>query len=141
MADENTEQTEKLEELFDAEKTDAAAGAARAETGAAHADGSVGGTLPEAEPPWLAGRGIAAPERTSPRVRWAGIIWGLVFAAAGGFALWTLVAPERRAAFSDWVLTLDNGGWAVAAAFALGALLLLLGLIQGLKAASRHAGR
>lgn len=140
MADENTEQTEKLEELFDADKTDAGTGAARAETGAAHADGSVG-TLPEAEPAWLAGRGIASPERTTPRVRWAGIIWGLVFAAAGGFALWTLVAPERRAAFSNWVLTLDNGGWAVAAAFALGGLLLLLGLIQGLKAASRRAGR
>lgn len=84
-----------------------------------------------------AARGSGRPARTTPRVRWAGIVWGLIFAAAGWFAAWTLLAQERRAAFSGWVLSLDGGGWAVVGALALGALLLVIGLSQALKAATR----
>jgi hypothetical protein len=122
-AEQTAEQTDKLGELFTAE-TDAG------ETGAT-------APLPEAEPAWLAGRQQQRPLRTAPRVRWAGIIWGLVFAAGGWCTVWTLLEPDRRAAFSNWILSLDDGGWAIVGALALGALLLLIGLSQGLKAATR----
>ncbi|MFC4244321.1 hypothetical protein ACFOYW_13150 [Gryllotalpicola reticulitermitis] len=92
--------------------------------------------LPEAEPAWLSQWG-KAPQRTTPRIRWGGIIWGLVFVASGWFALWTMQSHERRSAFSDWILTLNDGGWAIVAAFAIGALLLVLGLIAALRAATR----
>lgn len=61
-----------------------------------------------------------------------------MFIATGWFALWTLTARERRSAFSDWVLGLSGGGWAVVAAFALGGLLLVLGLTAALRSATRR---
>ena len=93
-------------------------------------------TLPDAEPAWLQGWGKS--QRTTPRIRWGGIVWGLVFAATGWFALWTMLAGDRRAAFSDWILSLGNGGWAVVAACAIGGLVLVIGLISGLRAATRR---
>jgi len=126
MSDEkNRDKTAKLDELFASETDANTEGAPSATT-----------PLPEAEPAWL--RSTEPPVRTTPRVRWAAIVWGVVFAATGWFTMWTLVAEERRAAFSDWILTLDNGGWAIVGAFALGALLLIIGLSQGLKAATRQ---
>lgn len=93
--------------------------------------------LPEAEPAWLSQWG-KAPVRTTPRIRWAGIVWGLVFVGTGWFALWTLLAEDRRAAFSNWILTMGDGGWAIVGAFAIGGLLVVLGLIAGLRAATRQ---
>ncbi|GAA4181421.1 hypothetical protein [Gryllotalpicola koreensis] len=134
MSDKNTAPTAKLDELF-ASETDAGA------EGAAVGDGSAApaptASLPAAEPAWLSPR-PERPVRTTPRVRWAGIIWGLVFAAAGWFTVWTLLAEDRRAAFSDWILSLSGGGWAIVGALGLGALLLIIGLTQGLKAATRQ---
>lgn len=138
MTDEkNTERTTKLDELFTVEADGDGTGdvsPAAAETPAAATS-----PLPNAEPAWLSPRGDR-PLRTTPRVRWAGIIWGLVFAATGWFAIWTLLARERRTAFSDWILSLDGGGWAIVGALALGALLLVIGLSEGLKAATRQRG-
>lgn len=135
MSDEkNTEPTAKLDELFTSE-TDATPEAAASREAQAATATTV--PLPEAEPTWLSPR-AERPVRTAPRVRWAGIIWGLVFAAAGWFAVWTLLAENRRAAFSNWILSLDDGGWAVVGALGLGALLLIIGLSQGLKAATRQ---
>jgi hypothetical protein len=144
-----TAQTSRLDELFSAETDDTtvpvaapgpaapttAAAPGAAPTGAAPTGAAPTAVLPEAEPAWL--RGTDRPVRTTPRVRWAGIVWGLVFAATGWFAVWTLLAHERRAAFSGWILSLDGGGWAIVGALALGALLLVIGLTQGLKAATR----
>lgn len=140
MSDEkNTDTTSKLDELFTSETTDAAtAEAPHADTTAAPAATATVPTvtLPEAEPAWLSSW-AERPVRTTPRVRWAGIIWGLVFAATGWFAVWTMLAQDRRAAFSGWILSLDGGGWAIVGALALGALLLVIGLTEGLKAATR----
>jgi hypothetical protein len=124
--DTNTTPTTKLDELFSGE-TDATTESAPA------------AAVPEAEPAWLSPRPERAV-RTTPRVRWAGIIWGLVFAATGWFTVWTLLAEDRRAAFSNWILSLDDGGWAIVGALGLGALLLIIGLSQGLKAATRQRG-
>lgn len=113
------------------------------ETSAAAVDGTAAtaataatASLTNAEPAWLQGWGKT--ERTTPRIRWGGIVWGLVFAATGWFALWTMLAEDRRAAFSDWILSLENGGWAVVAACAVGGLVLVIGLISGLRAATRR---
>jgi hypothetical protein len=128
----NAEQTARLDELF-------ATAPARGEQDGDEA-GRPGATapttvLPEAEPAWL--RGESGPQRSTPRIRWAGIVWGLIFAATGWFAVWTLAADSRRAAFADWFLTLDRTGWAVVGALVIGAILVLIGLTQALKAATR----
>jgi len=142
-------ETERVEELFATKPYESASGAAEESAGAASAaptaataaPGSAGttasATLPDAEPAWLQNWGKS--ERTTPRIRWAGIVWGLVFAATGWFALWTMLAEQRRAQFSDWILSLGNGGWAVVAACAIGGLILVIGLISGLRAATRKA--
>jgi hypothetical protein len=127
--DKNANETAQLSELFDGQ-TDASSSAP------ASAAPTTTKVLPEAEPAWLHGRDAA--QRSTPRIRWAGIVWGLVFAAAGWFAVWTLLSAERRAAFAEWILTLDNGGWAVVAAFTVGGLLLVLGLVAALRAATRQ---
>ncbi|HEY0246771.1 MAG TPA: hypothetical protein VGC45_00790 [Gryllotalpicola sp.] len=95
-------------------------------------------TLPPAEPAWVSGWTLNEPNRTTPRVRWAGVVWGLLFALAGGLALWTMTGAERRAGFSGWVLSLNDGGWVLLSALALGGLLLVIGLIAGLRAATRR---
>lgn len=142
--DKNGQDTAKLSELFASETDASGAPAAEAEgpttsdtaTGVAAPPPTATATLPEAEPAWLHRGG---PElRTTPRIRWAGIVWGLVFAAAGSFAVWTMLSAERRAAFSDWILTLNNGGWTVVGAFTIGGLLLVLGMISALRAASHR---
>jgi hypothetical protein len=147
MSDENDKKTARLDELFESEQSGAdaspeapAAASATAQTPESTATAqttAATATLPEAEPAWLGAWGADRPVRTTPRVRWAGIIWGLVFAVAGWFTIWTLLAEDRRAAFSQWILSLDGGGWAIVGALALGALLLVIGLSQGLKAATR----
>ena len=147
MSDENnTEQTAKLEELFGSAEADAAAATkpmpTEPETPAASAAAAppvATAELPEAEPAWLHHRTEPRPLRTTPRVRWAGVIWGLIFAATGAFTAWTLLAQDRRAAFSHWILTLGGGGWVIVGAVAIGTLLLVIGLIEGLKAATRRA--
>ncbi|WP_033210279.1 hypothetical protein [Gryllotalpicola ginsengisoli] len=94
---------------------------------------------------WLTGAREGSTELTgrtpSPRIRWAGIVWGLVFVAAGWATIWTLLDPERRSSFSEWVVGLSDGGWIIAAAVALGGLLLVTGLIAGLRAATGDGGR
>ncbi|AYG04003.1 hypothetical protein [Gryllotalpicola protaetiae] len=140
MSDEkNTEQTMKLDELFTSETDAGTAGPSNAAPASAEAPAAATSPLPAAEPAWLSPR-ADRPMRTTPRIRWAGIIWGLVFVVTGWFAVWTLLAQERRAAFSDWILSLDGGGWAIVGALALGALLLVIGLSEGLKAATRQRG-
>ena len=140
MSDEkNAEKTAKLDELFTTETDDGSAGDSSTAPEAAMAPTIATAKLPEAEPAWLSPR-ADRPMRTTPRVRWAGIIWGLVFAVTGWLAVWTLLAQDRRAAFSDWILSLDGGGWAIVGALGLGALLLVIGLSEGLKAATRQRG-
>ena len=134
MSDEkNDKQTAKLDELFATAPANAAQdGDATPRTGATDAPTT---PLPEAEPTWL--RAGSGPERTTPRIRWAGIVWGLIFAATGWLAVWTLTADGRRTAFADWILTLDGNGWAVVGALAIGAVLVIIGLTQALKAVTR----
>ena len=80
----------------------------------------------------------------APRVRWAGIVWGLILAAAAAAGLWVLVDPGRRAAISDGVLTLDptqvNPGTAVGfALLAVGVIVLICGGLALIRRMQRRA--
>lgn len=86
----------------------------------------------------------SAPERTAPsasvdltgpRVRWAGIVWGLVLAAIAAVALWILLDPARQAALTSWLLDLSP-----ATAIAIAVLLLgMFALITGVVGIARRA--
>ena len=87
----------------------------------------------------------AAPERpaaatvdlTGPRIRWAGIVWGLVLAAIAAVALWILLDPARQAELTSWIVALNP-----ATAIAIAVLLLgLFALITGIVGIARRAQR
>lgn len=75
----------------------------------------------------------AASASEGPRIRWAAIIWGLVFAAVAGWGLWTSISASRFTALSaqieDAIMTGDPGGIAVIGVLVVGALVLLTGLV------------
>ena len=66
----------------------------------------------------------------APRVRWAGIVWGSVFALVAIAALWTLAEASRLAGIRDWLLTLSpaelHPGWVIGIVVLAGGLLLLI---------------
>lgn len=74
---------------------------------------------------------------TAPRVRWASIVWGLVFAGVATAALWFLAGDDRRAALADGVSTLTPVTLLTIVLLTAGAL-LLVGGVAGLL---RHAQR
>lgn len=83
-----------------------------------------------------------APEaRPRPRIRWAGIVWGLVFAAAaavGAVMTWTPRALEDLATI---VPQLTGATLAAATLMTLGALALICGLVGLLRHAQSAAAR
>ena len=79
----------------------------------------------------------ASVDLTGPRVRWAGIVWGLVLAAIAAVALWILLDPARQAALTSWLVDLNP-----ATAIAIAVLLLgLFALITGIVGIARRAQR
>ncbi|MFT4233397.1 MAG: hypothetical protein QM607_00075 [Microbacterium sp.] len=72
-----------------------------------------------------------------PRVRWAAIVWGVVFAAVAVAGLWFVLDPERYAAFTEavlaWALAADAVTIAVVVILVIGAAVLLAGLAAGLR--------
>ncbi|WP_239525884.1 hypothetical protein [Microbacterium sp. B35-30] len=97
-------------------------------------------------PAWDAPTQTAAPERpvpaasvdlTGPRIRWAGIVWGLVLAAIAAVALWVLLDPARQAVLTSWLVGLNP-----ATAIAIAVLLLgMFALITGVVGIARRAQR
>jgi hypothetical protein len=88
-----------------------------------------------------AGSGRPAPaasvDLSGPRIRWAGIVWGLVLAAIAGAALWILLDPARQAELTSWIVALNP-----ATAIAIAVLLLgLFALITGIVGIARRAQR
>ena len=85
----------------------------------------------------------AAPaDIPAPRIRWAGIVWGALFAILAAIALWTLAEPSRRAAVRDavWVLAdlqLSPGLVVAISVLVVGSILALIGAA----ALTRRAGR
>lgn len=86
----------------------------------------------------------AAPVPTTPRIRWAGIVWGAVFSAAAASALWILASATRRESIHAWLLTLGpesiNPGAVVGfVVLAVGLLLVILGGVALLRRAQVRA--
>lgn len=79
----------------------------------------------------------ASAALTGPRIRWAGIVWGLVLAAIAATALWILLDPTRQAALTAWLVSLNP-----ATAVALAVLLLgVFALVTGIVGIARRAQR
>ncbi|MDR5701261.1 hypothetical protein [Agromyces aerolatus] len=113
------------------------AGYAAPEASAPRPDAQAGLTPPPA-PSTPAPAPAAAPVAAEPalraRVRWAGIIWGLVFAVTAISMLWVLADPERREAVGLWWAGLTPAGLGLTALIVAGGLLL----IGGLTGLARH---
>ncbi|KQV06277.1 hypothetical protein [Leifsonia sp. Root112D2] len=85
----------------------------------------------------------AGPDKTTttaarPRTRWAGIVWGTVFAAVGLVTMLIVTSPDRRAGFGSWAATLTPGGFVVMGVLALGCLILVLGLLAAVRRLQRR---
>ncbi|WAA65441.1 hypothetical protein [Microbacterium oxydans] len=66
---------------------------------------------------------------TTPRTRWAGIIWGLLFAATAATALWMLSDADRRATIGDGLLALTPTTIVTIILLTIGVLLLANGAV------------
>lgn len=64
---------------------------------------------------------------TPPRIRWAAIIWGLLFAGIAATALWMLSDADRRATVADGVLSLTPTTIVTMILLTIGVLLLVTG--------------
>jgi hypothetical protein len=94
-------------------------------------------------PAWQAPAQTAVPapavsvDLIGPRIRWAGIVWGLVLAAIAATALWILLDPARQAVLTSWLVGLNP-----ATAIAIAVLLLgMFALITGVVGIARRAQR
>lgn len=72
-----------------------------------------------------------------PRVRWAAIIWGVVFAAIAAVVLAIVIDPAARDAASAWWTTLSVGGLVLTSLLIVGGLLLVAGVAGIARRASR----
>jgi hypothetical protein len=87
-----------------------------------------------------AGTDVKSSETPSPRIRWAGIVWGTVFAVLAGIAVWTLAEASRITAVHEWLRTLSptevHPGWVIGiVALTGGVLLVILGGVALLRSA------
>lgn len=97
--------------------------------------------LEDAAPPTATGATSASAAASGPRVRWAGIVWGLVLAAIAALALWFLTDATRQAAAMDWMLRLGPAATLAYAVLAVGALALVAGLVGIARRAQRGVER
>lgn len=77
------------------------------------------------------------PQLPRPRVRWAGIIWGVVFAVSASLLLWVLAEPSRRETVGDWWASLTPIGFGLTLLLIAGGL-LLIGGVAGLARRLSH---
>jgi hypothetical protein len=79
-----------------------------------------------------------------PRIRWAGVVWGLVLMVLGTGVLYIASAAERASAVHDWLRALNGGtAWALAIAV-VGGIIVILALLGAIRSAQRRhepAGR
>lgn len=149
-------------EIPDAAPTADAAAEAR-ETGAmppAPVDGSPGGSPADAttvqppafgavQPPaWEApampsARPAAAASvaLSGPRIRWAGIVWGLVLAAIAAAGIWLLTDPARQEALASWTLGLTPATSTAIVALTIGVFALVAGVVGIARRAQRGLER
>lgn len=72
-----------------------------------------------------------------PRIRWAGVVWGLALAAVAAGGLWLLSVPGALAEAGTVALRLSASEAVALALLVLGALILVTGLVGVLGRAQR----
>lgn len=72
-----------------------------------------------------------------PRIRWAGIVWGLAFAALAVAGLVLTTSPNAYSALVEWVHVLSVATMVATALLAAGAALLVAGLVGLLRRGQR----
>ncbi|QTX03691.1 hypothetical protein [Agromyces archimandritae] len=78
----------------------------------------------------------AAP--AGPRIRWAAILWGTVFAVIAAVSLAVLLDAPRRIAFAEWIGALSPGLATLYGVLILGGIVLLVGLLGLIRGAERR---
>jgi len=80
-----------------------------------------------------------APERPPrPRVRWAGVVWGLVFAASAAAGIWLASGEDRVDEIVAWLQDLAPATAIGYGILAVGGLLLITGIVGLLRRAQRR---
>ncbi|MDQ7878530.1 hypothetical protein Q9R08_11135 [Microbacterium sp. QXD-8] len=107
------------------------------------------GTLPPAwEPPTAASDRLGTAESdppgaaasvalSRPRVRWAGIVWGLVLATIAAGAVWFLTDPARQDALASWLVSLSPATTIAIGVLVLGGFALITGVVGIARRAQR----
>lgn len=70
-----------------------------------------------------------APALPAPRIRWAAVVWGVVLAALAATAVWVVTDSARRDDVAEWLLSLSVAAGIAYAILAVGALVLIAGLV------------
>jgi hypothetical protein len=90
--------------------------------------------VPPASGPWA----TEAADPRGPRIRWAGVVWGALFCAFGIVVMSVLSTTANRIAFTSWVDGLGPGGGTLLGVAAVGALLVVLGVVAAAGRAQRR---
>jgi hypothetical protein len=77
------------------------------------------------------------PTAPRPIIRWGGVVWGALFAAFGAAVLWMLATPGARDGVIQWTRSLGPWGAGIIGLIALGALILVLGIVSAANKAQR----
>ena len=77
----------------------------------------------------------SAPAR--PTVRWGALVWGLLFGATAGVALWLMLDRTARLAASHWFSSLDGFTAGLYLLAAVGALIAIFGIVGLLRRGER----
>lgn len=78
------------------------------------------------------------PTAPAPHVRAGAIVYGLITIAIGSGILWASAEPSRREAVADWVTSLTPQTAAIVGVLALGGILVLAGLLAGIRRLQRR---
>jgi len=89
-------------------------------------------------PPAAGPRATEAADLRGPRIRWAGVVWGALFCAFGIVVMSVLSTTANRIAFTSWVDGLGPGGGTLLGVAAVGALLVVLGVVAAAGRAQRR---
>jgi uncharacterized integral membrane protein len=73
-----------------------------------------------------------------PRIRWAAIVWGLILAVIAVTVLAFIAEPDRRAAVTDFLWSLDGPTLLLLGLVALGFLMLVSGALTAIHRAQNR---
>ncbi|MET0162790.1 MAG: hypothetical protein ABW204_09060, partial [Microbacteriaceae bacterium] len=82
-----------------------------------------------------AAAGVAEPR---PRIRFAGVVWGVLFATAALVLLGTVTDPVRRRDAAQWLGSLQGDTVAIILAIVFGAVLVLSALLASVRRLQRE---